>query len=148
MQNGMYRQGMPIVQAYCASDSPLKPITVLYIRYPEMVWLLISVNALLFLLVAMFVDGPMKALFLAVSAIALLQALGFATACIKLDGDQLKLRHFFRSESISKASITKVDAANFRTVLVGLENGETKQLPAFGLDSFRTAKIIRRWVEV
>jgi len=117
------------------------------IQYPWIVGLVIGFNALLCLLVAFFIESPFNYIFFALSAIAALQVLGFATAHVKLDVEQLRLRHFFRTETIAKAAIERVDAANFRTVLVVLKNGETKQIPAFGLDSFRTAKTLRAWLK-
>jgi len=101
------------------------------IQYPWIVGLVIGFNALLCLLVAFFIESPFNYIF----------------SHVKLDDEQLRLRHFFRTETIAKAAIERVDAANFRTVLVVLKNGETKQIPAFGLDSFRTAKTLRAWLK-
>jgi len=120
--------------------------TILRIRYPRIAWLVIGFNALLCLVVAVFIEWPFNLIFYVVSVIAALQAIGFALANITLAGEHLHMRHFFRTDTIDKAAINSVDSKNFRTVLVVLNNGETKQLPAFGLDSFNTAKTIRSWV--
>lgn len=117
------------------------------IRYPWIVSLVIGFNALLCLFVATLIESPFHIIFYVLAALAALQVLGFASAYVKLDDNQLQIRHFFRSEIISKVYIERVDAANFRTVLLYLSNGKTRQLPAFGLDSFRTAKAIRTWLQ-
>lgn len=109
-------------------------------------WLVIGFNALLCLLVALYVERPFNLVFYVLSGVAALQALGFGLSNINLTDEHLRLRHFFRSDTIAKAAIKSVDSKNFRTVLIVLTSGETKQLPAFGLDSFNTAKTIRAWV--
>lgn len=116
------------------------------IRYPWLVWVVIGFNAALCFFLAMALQSPFKFVFYFIAAIAALQAIGFATANVKLEKDYLKVRHFFRSEVIPKWQVKQVDATNFRTVLLVLNTGATKQLPAFGLDSFRTAKTIRSWL--
>ncbi len=116
------------------------------IRYPWLVWVVIGFNAALCLFLAVSLQSPFNVIFYFVAAIAAMQALGFAMANVKLSPDQLTLRHFLRSEAFNKVDINQVDAENFRTVLLKLNNGETKQLPAFGLDSFKTAKTIKTWL--